>query len=111
MKKTLTSILTLAIAAASFPIMALAADNSDPVTKNGERLKYNTPYYLKDKNLPNRGGVTFEAYGSYDYALFAHDPASNGTPIIFENTDRTDGFINSDDMIRIKSMGHQKIIL
>ena len=62
-KKTLGSILALAIAAASLPVTALAADHSDPVTKNGERLKYNTPYYIKDKNLSDKGGVTFERWG------------------------------------------------
>ncbi|OQR53332.1 hypothetical protein [Bacillus sp. CDB3] len=40
MKKTLISVLTLAIIAASLPVRALAADHSDPVTKNGERSKY-----------------------------------------------------------------------
>ncbi|MED3038058.1 hypothetical protein CBR56_29380 [Bacillus thuringiensis] len=104
MKKTLISVLTLAIVAASLPITALAADHSDPVTRfNGERLKYNTPYYLKDKNLPHKGGVTFETWALYDYVLFADSFTDNGTPIIFENEDRTDGFIKSQDKIRIKT--------
>ncbi|OQR53469.1 hypothetical protein [Bacillus sp. CDB3] len=103
MKKTLTSVLTLAIAVASLPVTALAADRSDPVTKNGERLKYNTPYYLKDKNLPHKGGVTFETWALYDYVLFADSPMDNGTPIIFEDEDRTDGFIKFNDKIRVKT--------
>ncbi|PGW38500.1 hypothetical protein [Bacillus thuringiensis] len=103
MKKKITSVLTLAIAAASLPVTALAADHSDPVTKNGERLKYNTPYYLKDKNLPDKGGVTFEHWGLDDFVLFAESSTDKGTPIIFENKDRTDGFIESTDEIRIKS--------
>lgn len=103
MKKTLACVLTLAITAASLPVTALAADNSNPVTKSGERLKYNTPYYLKDKDLPYKGGVTFEHWVLDDYVLFTHSGANNGTPIIFENKNRTDGFIQSDDWIRIKS--------
>ncbi|MEM5611267.1 hypothetical protein AAHB63_15975 [Bacillus thuringiensis] len=39
MKKALASVLTLALATSSLPVTALAADHSDPVTKNGERLK------------------------------------------------------------------------
>ncbi|ANS52045.1 hypothetical protein BT246_67530 (plasmid) [Bacillus thuringiensis] len=103
MKKIITGVLTLVIAAASLPLTTLAADHSDPVTKSGERLKYNTPYYLKDKNLPHKGGVTFEPWGLDDYVLFTHSSTNNGTPIIFENKNRTDGFIQSDDWIRIKS--------
>ncbi|WP_170924976.1 hypothetical protein [Bacillus thuringiensis] len=56
MNKILTSVLTVAIAAASLPVTALAADHSDLVTKNGERLKYNTPYYVKDRTLYSRAG-------------------------------------------------------
>ncbi|MBG0969282.1 hypothetical protein [Bacillus sp. SRB3LM] len=103
MKKKITSVLALTIAAASLPVTALAADNSAPVTKNGERLKYNTPYYLKDKNLPDKGGVTFEHWGLDDFVLFAESSTDNGTPIIFENKDGADGFIESNDEIRIKS--------
>ncbi|MED3038055.1 hypothetical protein CBR56_28835 [Bacillus thuringiensis] len=103
MKKILTSVLTLGIAAASLPVTALAADTSDPVTKNGERLKYNTPYYLKDKKLPHKGGVTFDTWSLYDYVCFADSSTDNGTPIIFENVDKTDGFIKSDDKINVKS--------
>ncbi|WP_196477885.1 hypothetical protein [Bacillus sp. SRB3LM] len=108
MKKTLTSILTVTIAAASLPVTALAADHSDPVTKNGERLKYNTSYYLKDKNLPDKGGVTFEHWGLDDFVLFANTVTDNGTPIIFENKDGADGFIESTDEIRIKSTQSSK---
>ncbi|WP_255300993.1 hypothetical protein [Bacillus thuringiensis] len=93
MKKFLTSILTVAIAAASLPVTALAADYSNPVTKNGDRLKYNTPYYIKDKNLLDKGGVTFEHWGLDDFVLFANAALDNGTPIIFENKDGADGFI------------------
>ncbi|MEX0417057.1 Kunitz family serine protease inhibitor [Bacillus sp. C30] len=110
MKKILTSVLTLGMAAASLPVTALAADNSDPVTKSGERLKYNTPYYLKDKNLLDNGGVTveprkplLEPWTPYDYVRFSDSSTDNGAPIIFENQDRTDGFIGSDDKISIKS--------
>ncbi|PGW36742.1 hypothetical protein [Bacillus thuringiensis] len=103
MKKPLASILTLAIVAASLPVTALAGDGSDPVTKNGERLKYNTPYYVKDKNLPDKGGVTFERWGLDDFVLFANSATDNGTPIMFENKDGADGFIKSTDAIRIKS--------
>ncbi|PGW36744.1 hypothetical protein [Bacillus thuringiensis] len=103
MKKSLASILTLAITAASLPVTALAADYSDPVTKNGDRLKYNTPYYLKDKNLSDKGGVTFERWGLDDFVLFADSATDNGTPIIFENRDGSEGFIESMDKIRIKS--------
>ncbi|MHB0802040.1 hypothetical protein PVK73_21065 [Bacillus thuringiensis] len=95
--------MTVAIAAASLPVTALAADHSDPVTKNGERLKYNTPYYLKDKNLPHRGGVTVESWMMDDYVRFSDSSTDNGTPIIFENKDRTDGFIESGDWIGVKS--------
>lgn len=102
MKILITSFLAIAITAASLPVMTLAADHSDPVTNDGAKLKYNTPYYLNAKNL-HRGGVTSEAWGSYDYVLFSSYPGSNGTPIIFENTDGTDGFVKSDDLIRIKS--------
>ncbi|PGW44454.1 hypothetical protein [Bacillus thuringiensis] len=103
MNPPLASVITLIIAAASLPVTALAADHSDPVTKNGERLKYNTPYYLKDKNLPDKGGVTFERWGLDDFVLFADAATDNGTPIIFENEDGTDGFIEFNDEIRIKS--------
>ncbi|MED3389064.1 hypothetical protein P4418_09445, partial [Bacillus thuringiensis] len=65
---------------------------------------YNTPYYVRDKNLPHKGGVTFEHWGLDDYVLFAHAPTDNGTSIIFENKNRTDGIIQSDDWIRIKFM-------
>ncbi|ANS52225.1 hypothetical protein BT246_69340 (plasmid) [Bacillus thuringiensis] len=104
MRKMLASVLTLAITAASLPVIALAADHSDPVTKNGERLKYNTLYYVKDKNLPDKGGVLFERWGFLgDYVLFANSVTDNGTPIIFEHKDGRDGFIESTDKIRIKS--------
>ena len=104
MKKNLTGVCAFVIAVASYPITTLAADNSVPVTKNGERLQYNKPYYVKDKNFPHKGGVTFEHWGLDDYVLFAHAPTDNGTPIIFENKNRTDGIIQSDDWIRIKFM-------
>ncbi|MHB0803250.1 hypothetical protein PVK73_28150 [Bacillus thuringiensis] len=103
MNKILTSVLTVAIAAASLPVTALAADHSDPVTKNGERVKYNTPYYVKDKTLPNKGGVIVEPWVLDDFVRFADSPVDNGTPVIFENKDRTDGFIQSGDWMRIKS--------
>ena len=103
MKKSLASILSLTIAAAALPVTALAADHSDPVTKNGERLKYNTPYYIKDKNLPDKGGVTFERWGLSDFVLFANTVADNGTPIIFEHKYGIDGFIESTNEVRIKS--------
>ncbi|OQR53553.1 hypothetical protein [Bacillus sp. CDB3] len=103
MKKTLTSVLTLAIAIAALPVTTLAADYSDPVTKNGERLQYNTPYYLKEKNSPDKGGITFERWGLDDFVLFAHSSTDNGTPIIFENNNGANGFIQSNDEIRIKS--------
>ncbi|PGW36743.1 hypothetical protein [Bacillus thuringiensis] len=104
MKNCLASVLAVVIAAASLPVTALAADGSDPVTKNGERLKYNTPYYVKDKNLPDKGGVTFERWGLDDFVLFANSATDNGTPIMFENSDGADGFIKSTDKIRIKSI-------
>ncbi|MDA1775050.1 hypothetical protein PDJ95_27530 [Bacillus cereus] len=103
MKKTLASVLTLAIIAGSLPGTALAADHSDPVTKKGERLKYNTLYYLKDKNLPHKGGVTFESWFLDNFVRFADSSTDNGTPIIFENNDKTDGLIKSGDSIRVKS--------
>ncbi|MDA1775387.1 hypothetical protein PDJ95_29585 [Bacillus cereus] len=103
MKKILTGALTLAMFAGSLPGTALAADNSDPVTKNGERLKYNTPYYLKDKTLPNKGGVTVEPWFNDDYILFSNSPTDNGDPIIFENPDGTDGFIQSGEELRIRA--------
>ncbi|OQR53500.1 hypothetical protein [Bacillus sp. CDB3] len=103
MKKTLISVLTLAIIAASLPVTALAADHSDPVTKKGERLKYNTPYYLKDKNLPDKGGVIVKPWFLDDFVHFAGVPTDNGTPIIFENNNKTDGLIKSGDWIRVKS--------
>ncbi|MHB0803727.1 hypothetical protein PVK73_31540 [Bacillus thuringiensis] len=110
MKRLLTGVLTVAITAASLPVTALAADHSDPVTKNGEKLKYNTPYYLKDKNLSHKGGVIFESWTppfepwtSYDYARFSDSSTDNGIPVIFENKDKTDGIIQSDDVISIKS--------
>ena len=70
---------------------SLAADYFDPVTKNGERLKYNTMYYVKEKNSPDKGGVTFEHWGLNDFILFANSATDNGTIIIFENKHRTDG--------------------
>ncbi|MDA1775450.1 hypothetical protein PDJ95_29970 [Bacillus cereus] len=103
MNKILTGALTLAMFAGSLPGTALAADNSDPVTKNGERLKYNTPYYLKDKTLPNKGGITVEPYLFTDYPLFSNSPTDNGDPIIFENPDGTDGFIKSGEDLTIKA--------
>ncbi|MHB0803251.1 hypothetical protein PVK73_28155 [Bacillus thuringiensis] len=103
MKKMITSILIMAITAASLPITTFAADHSDPVTKNGERVKYNTPYYIKDKTLPNKGGVIVEPWVLDDFVRFADSPVDNGTPVIFENKDRTDGFIESGDWMRIKS--------
>ncbi|MFQ6340964.1 hypothetical protein ACLNAL_31750, partial [Bacillus sp. AF62] len=51
----------------------------------------------------HKGGVTFEPWVLDDYVLFAHSSTDNGIPIIFENKNKTDGFINSDDWIRIKS--------
>ncbi|MBG0969239.1 hypothetical protein [Bacillus sp. SRB3LM] len=103
MKNCLTGVLAVVIAAASLPVTALAADNSDPVTKNGERLKYNTPYYVKDKNLSGKGGVTFEPWGFLgDFVLFADSVMDNGTSIIFEHRDGKDGCIESTDEIRIK---------
>ncbi|MDA1775418.1 hypothetical protein PDJ95_29785 [Bacillus cereus] len=108
MKKTLTSVLTLAIVAVSLPVTALAADHSDPVTKNGERLKYNTPYYLKDKTLPDKGGVTIEPWVLDDFVLFSNSSTDNGDPIVFENEDGTEGFITSTDKIRIKSTKFNK---
>ncbi|MGE0994303.1 Kunitz family serine protease inhibitor [Bacillus sp. GMa5/2] len=103
MKKILPGALTLAMIAGSLPGTALAADNSVPVTKNGERLKYNTPYYFKDKTLPNKGGVTVEPYLFHDYILFSNSPTDNGDPIIFENPDGTDGFIQSGEALRIRA--------
>ncbi|MHB0803652.1 hypothetical protein PVK73_30960 [Bacillus thuringiensis] len=95
--------MTVAIAAASLPVTALAADHSDPVTKNGERLKYNTPYYIKDKTLPSKGGVIVEPWVLDDFVRFADSSVDNGTPVIFENKDSMDGFIKSGDSIRVKS--------
>ncbi|RVU63242.1 hypothetical protein BM74_16180 [Bacillus thuringiensis] len=69
LKKALASVLTLALATSSLPVTALAADHSDPVTKNGERLKYNKPYYLKDKTLLAKSGVTFERWGLVDFVF------------------------------------------
>ncbi|MDA1775109.1 hypothetical protein PDJ95_27885 [Bacillus cereus] len=102
MNKILTGALTLAMFAGSLPGTALAADNSDPVTKNGERLKYNTPYYLKDKTLPNKGGITVESWLFFDLLLFSNSPTDNGDPIIFKNPDGTGGFIKSGDNLKIK---------
>ncbi|MHB0803553.1 hypothetical protein PVK73_30265 [Bacillus thuringiensis] len=82
--------------------MALAADHSDPVTKNGERLKYNTSYYVKDKTLPDKGGVIVEPWVLDDFVRFADSSTDNGTPVIFENKDRTNGFIKSGDWLRVK---------
>ncbi|ANS51679.1 hypothetical protein BT246_63870 (plasmid) [Bacillus thuringiensis] len=101
--KKITSVLALAMAVASLPVTAFAADNSNPVAKNGEPLKYNTPYYLKDKNLPHRGGVTFEPWVLDNFVRFADSPTNNGTSIIFENKDNTEGVIQSGDEIRVKS--------
>ncbi|ANS52290.1 hypothetical protein BT246_69990 (plasmid) [Bacillus thuringiensis] len=103
MKRKFTSVLAVAIATASLPLTVFAADDSDPVTKNGERLKYNTSYYLKDKHLPHKGGVTFESWILDDFVRFADSSIDNGTPIIFENKDNTDGWLKSGDEIRVKS--------
>ncbi|ANS52050.1 hypothetical protein BT246_67580 (plasmid) [Bacillus thuringiensis] len=103
MKRKFTSVLAVAIATASLPLTVFAADDSDPVTKSGERLKYNTPYYLKDKHLPHKGGVTFESWVLDDFVRFADSSNDNGTPIIFENKDNTDGWLKSGDEIRVKS--------
>ncbi|AHA75745.1 Kunitz family serine protease inhibitor [Bacillus sp. AF62] len=109
MKKHLIRVIMVASVITSFPTTMLAADDSDPVTKNGERLQYNTPYYVRDKNLPHKGGVTFEPWVLDDYVLFAHSSTDNGIPIIFENKNKTDGFIKSDDWIRIKSTQASKM--
>ncbi|MBO0441150.1 hypothetical protein [Candidatus Enterococcus ikei] len=84
-----------------FPSVSLAAD-SPPLTITGERVKFNTPYYLKDRN-ENYGGATFQVHASYDYVLFTNDKTSLGTPIIFEAQDMRDGDINIDDLVTVKS--------
>lgn len=82
---------------------ALAADSSNPVTVNGNRLQYNVPYSLRDKNLPNRGAVTFQVWLNHDYAIFGHTAGNVGTPIIFESPTNKTGFIDSEDAIIVRS--------
>lgn len=73
MKKIVLLIGMFILGGAFFTINVNAeADNSHPVSTNGNRLRYNTPYRLRDKNLPHRNPVTFEAWASYDYAIFGH---------------------------------------
>ncbi|MBG9508196.1 hypothetical protein ABE45_21225 [Bacillus thuringiensis] len=68
--KNLISVITLASIIAAFPTTMFAANHSDPVTKNREKSQYNTPYYVKDKQLPHKSGVTFESWILDDYILF-----------------------------------------
>ncbi|MDB1690147.1 hypothetical protein [Enterococcus casseliflavus] len=79
--------------------------NTYPKASDGNRLRYNTPYYLKDKNLPNRGGITYRSWLKYDYAIFADSTNSRGTPIVFEHPSGRSGFIDSNDEIIVKSTG------
>jgi len=74
-----------------------------PKTKNGERVRYNTRYYLTDKNLPNSGGATYSPWVGYDYVRFDHNPTYRGIPIIFESRIGKRGYIESNDEIIIKS--------
>lgn len=81
------------------------SSGTHPRTARGERLQYNVPYFVKDKNLPNRGGVTYQKWLRYDYAVFHNDPFNRGTPIVFESPDNRIGYISSNDSIIIKSVG------
>lgn len=74
-----------------------------PKTSTGERLTYNTSYYLRDKNLSNRGGVTFQAWLNNDYAIFGSSTTNRGTPIVFEHPNGNSGVINSDDPVTVRS--------
>jgi len=107
MKKIVLLIGMFILGGAFFTINVNAeADNSHPVSTNGNRLRYNTPYRLRDKNLPHRNPVTFEAWTSYDYAIFGHYTRPGyrgGTPIIIESTTGKTGFIDSNDPIAIRS--------
>lgn len=78
--------------------------NTYPTTATGERLRYNVPYYLTDKDLPNRGGVTYQRWLMYDYAVFNSNPNHLGTPIIFESPGVLFEFIQSDAPIIIRSV-------
>ncbi|MBO0440478.1 hypothetical protein [Candidatus Enterococcus ikei] len=101
MKKLLMGTILCAMGIGLFPSNSLAAD-THAVTNTGERVKYNTPYYLLDRTT-GKGGVTYEPYASWDYVIFAHDKDSLGTPIVFENSENRDGVINLGDKVAIKS--------
>ncbi|EJR62977.1 hypothetical protein C797_18467 [Bacillus thuringiensis Sbt003] len=61
--KNVTRVCAFVIAIASYPITTLATDNSALITKSGERLQYNTPYYVKDKHQAYKGDVTLGVLG------------------------------------------------
>lgn len=103
MKKFFILIISITLGVVCLNTVANAADNSNPVTSNGNRLQYNVPYTLRDKNLPHRGGITFQAWNRYDYAIFAHSSVSNGAPIVFESPTNKIGFIDSEDFIIVRS--------
>lgn len=91
------------------PQLAFAADSDgQPIyLKNGNTMQYGKAYYLKDKNLPNRGGITYEYWLSYDYALFSNSPSSMGARIVFEKDGKNYGDIvkSGDQYVSIKSTG------
>ncbi|NSM93674.1 hypothetical protein HRD98_11130 [Enterococcus faecalis] len=108
MKKMLMGLSFILILIGIIPIQSWAAGEDGKIihSKNGKQVEYGVPYYLFDKELPTKGGVTYEAWSSYDYAIFAHDPNSNGTPIVIEHPKKNTGDpVRSGDVVRIRSVG------
>lgn len=107
MKKQLFVISFLLIIIGMIPVQGWAAgpDGKIIYSKNGIPVQYGVPYYLFDKELPNKGGITYEAWSSYDYAIFAHDSHSNGTPIVIEHPEKIAGdVVRSGETVRIRSV-------
>lgn len=109
MKKMVVTFSLLLVFIGMIPLQGWAAgpDGEELRSKNNIPIKYGEQYYLFDKNLPNKGGVTFEAWASYDYVLFANDNKSNGAPIVIEplNKNKKSGdVVKSGDTVTIRSV-------
>ncbi|AIM25745.1 hypothetical protein MEPL4_4c00150 [Melissococcus plutonius] len=106
MKKILAGLLFLSCALFVIPQAAFAAgpDGETVLDNNGNPMHYGTKYILKDYNIP-KGGVTYETWASYDYAIFSNDQHSDGTAIVFEKRGKTPGdvIISGDKNVIVRS--------
>lgn len=109
-KVMIASILVGAVALFFFSVPKVSASvviNEPIYSSNGEELRYGTPYYIRDKGMAHRGGLTYEPYASYDYALFSHVSSGRGETVVFENAANKSSkeVIRSGNKVKVKFEG------